>query len=436
MTTTAPFGSWTSPITSALLTSSGIGFSELHFSNGNLYWLESRPDEAGRVAVVRCPADGSPSDAIPATFNARTRAHEYGGGAYFVHGDTVFFSNFKDQRLYRQGAGRVPHAITPEPPSPGSLRYADGRVTPDGRLIICVRERHEGREAINEMVALAADGSSQPRIVLSGYDFYSFPRISLDGKQLAWTCWRHPQMPWDGTELWVGDLSPEGRISNARRVAGSAAESVFQPEWSPDGTLYFSSDRTGWWNLYAERSGKIVPVFETNAEIGGPQWLFGYSRYTLLSNDRIACIVDKNGFEELVVVDTRSGRRQTLLLPYSLFGSVRSDGGDRLFVTAASASRATEVCVVDVRHNRRRVLKSSLEMTIDSGYISEPDPIEYPTSNGLTAFALFIRQRARISKRRPARNRPCWSSVTEVRRVRQRLPSVSQCNIGRRGDLP
>ena len=390
MTTTAPFGSWKSPITSALLTSSGIGFSELHFSNGDLYWLESRPDEAGRVAIVRSGPSGSPVDAIPQTFNARTRAHEYGGGAYFVHGGTIFFSNFKDQRLYRQDAGRTPFAITPEPETAGTLRHADGRVTPDGRLIISVREKHqEGREAINEIVALPADGSSQPRIILCGYDFYSFPRIRPDGKQLAWTCWRHPQMPWDGTELWVGDLSPDGWVSSARRVAGSATESIFQPEWSADGTLYFTSDRTGWWNLYAERSGKIVPIFETNGEIGGPQWLFGYSRYALLSNDRIACIVDKNGFEEIVVVDTRSGERHSPLQPYSLYGSIRSDGGDRLFLTAASASKAAEVAVFDVRRSTTKVLKRSLELTIDAGYISEPEAIEFPTSNGLTAFALF-----------------------------------------------
>src|SRR5207248_5989669 len=132
---------------------------------------------------------------------------------YFVHGDTIFFSNFKDQRLYRQDPGSTPRPITPEPPSQGTLRYADGRVTPDGRTIICVRERHqEGREAINEIVALAADGSSQPRVLLSGYDFYSFPRISPDGQHIAWTCWRHPQMPWDGTELWIGDLAQGGWI--------------------------------------------------------------------------------------------------------------------------------------------------------------------------------------------------------------------------------
>jgi dipeptidyl aminopeptidase/acylaminoacyl peptidase len=390
MTTTASFGSWKSPITSALLTSSGIGFSEIQFSKGLIYWLESRPEEAGRVAIVRCPVNGSPVDAIPQAFNARSRVHEYGGGAYFVHNHTIFFSNFKDQRLYRQDADAAPLPITPDPPAPASLRYADGRVTPDGKTIICVRERHEeGREAINEIIAIPADGSSSPRIILSGYDFYSFPRISRDGSKLAWTCWRHPQMPWDGTELWVGALRPDGTISGERRVAGSSNESIFQPEWGPDGDLYFVSDRTGWWNLYAERSGKTVPIYEIEAEVSGPQWVFGYSRYAFLSQDRIACIVDQNGFEHVVVLGTTSNKRDRLTVPYSVFGCIQSDGADTLFFTAASSSTAAQVVVLDLRNDRPTVLKRSMTTTVDSGYISQPEPIEFPTSNGLTAFALF-----------------------------------------------
>src|SRR5262245_25527556 len=382
MTTTTPFGSWKSPISSALLTSSGIGFSELQFSNGNLYWLESRPDEAGRVVVVRCPMGGTPADPIPQGFNARTRAHEYGGGAYFVYEGTIFFSNFKDQRMWRQTASGAPDAITTEPPMPASYRYADGRVTPDGKTIICVRERHEqGREAINEIVAVPTDGRAQAKVILCGYDFYSFPRISPDGKKLAWTCWRHPQMPWDGTELWVGDLKTDGSVVDSRRIAGSAVESIFQPQWASDGSLYFVSDRTGWWNLYAERSGKTVPIFEIDAEIGVPQWLFGYSRYTLLSNRRVACIVNENGFERAVVVDTRSSRTHTLALPYSVFGSIESDGGDTLFFTVASASKAAEVSSFDLRSNQLRVLKRSLDVSIDEGYLSRPEPIEFPTAN-------------------------------------------------------
>jgi dipeptidyl aminopeptidase/acylaminoacyl peptidase len=403
--TTEGFGSWKSPITSALLTSSGIGFSELHFSSGSLYWLESRPEEGGRVSIVRCPIPGAPADAIPPGFNARTRAHEYGGGAYFVHGDTVYFSNFKDQRLYRQAGFGPLEAMTPDPPVPAGIRYADGRVTPDGKTIICVRERHEqGREAINEIVAMPAAGSAPPKIIVEGYDFYSFPRISGDGKHLAWTCWRHPQMPWDGTELWVADLSIDGSVSNSRRIAGSTTESIFQPAWGPDGSLYFISDRTDWWNLYSERNGSIEPVFTINAEIGVPQWLFGYTRYAFLSGGRIACIINEDGFEHIVVMDKASNKRQ-LTLPYSSFGSIASDGGDTLFLAAAGTSRAAEVTAVDLKTNVVRVLRRSLEITIDGGYLSDPEPIEFPTANHQKAHALFYPPRNRDFAA-PAGSRP------------------------------
>src|SRR5437016_7514695 len=369
----ASYGSWKSPITSTLLTSAGIGFSELQFSNGELYWLESRPDEAGRVAIVRSSTNGKITDAIPAPFNARTRVHEYGGGAYCVHGHTIFFSNFKDQRLYRQEPNEQPQAITEQTAVAGSLRYADGRVTPDGNWIICVRERHEaGREAINEIISLPVNSTNGARVIVEGYDFYSFPRISPDGRYLAWTCWRHPQMPWDGTELWVGELTNNGSIANTRHVAGSASESIFQPEWSPDGTLYFVSDRTGWCNLYAERREKVVPVLEIDAEIGVPQWLFGYSRYAFLSNRRAACVYDKNGMEHLAIIDLHSNQREILPVPYTVFGSITSDGDDTLFVAAASPTKAAEVAALEVRGGKVRVLKRSLNVEIDPDYFSQP----------------------------------------------------------------
>jgi dipeptidyl aminopeptidase/acylaminoacyl peptidase len=389
MTTTAPFGSWKSPITSGLLTSSGIGLSELQFSKGSLCWLESRPEEAGRVVVVRCPLNSTSVDAIPQGFNVRTRVHEYGGGSYLADGDKIFFSNFKDQRLYRQEATGIPQPITPESSIPGGFRYADARMTPDGKTIICVRERHEeGREAINEIVAMPVDGSAEPRIILEGYDFYSFPRISRDGKKLAWTCWRHPQMPWDGTELWVGDLNSDASVSNLRHVAGSATESIFQPEWAPDGTLYFISDRTGWWNLYSEQEGKIVAVLEIDAEIGVPQWVFGYTRYVFLSNKRVAGIVNSNGLEHILVLEG-AGQPRRLALPYSVFASIQSDDEDTLFFAAAAPSKAAEIASLDLRSNRLQVLKRSLDIAIDDSYLSAPEPIEFPTSHGRTAFALF-----------------------------------------------
>ena len=302
----------------------------------------------------------------------------------------MFFSNFTDQRLYRQEPGGEPKPITPAPPAPASMRYADGRVTPDGRTIVCVRERHEqGREAINEIVTLPADGSSEPRVILSGYDFYSFPRISPDGRRLAWTCWRHPQMPWDGSELWVGDLSGDGTITNCRHVAGSNSESVFQPEWSADGTLFFISDATGWWNLYADRNGKAVPIFQAEAEVGVAQWLFGYSRYAFLSGGRVACIYSQNGLDYLALVDTGSQHVDILKIPYTTMGHIESDGADTLYFAGASPSRAPEVVALEGASGRTRTLKSSLDVAIDPEYFSEPEPIEFPTSNGLTAFALF-----------------------------------------------
>jgi dipeptidyl aminopeptidase/acylaminoacyl peptidase len=383
--TIAPYGSWPSPITSALLTSAGITFSELQFSNGRLYRLESRPDEAGRVVLI-----SNSTDVTPKPFNVRTRVHEYGGGAYFLHGDTVFFTNFADQRLYRRDPDGEPKPITPAPPAPASLRHADGRVTPDGRTIICVRERHEqGREAINEIIALPADGSGEPRIILSGYDFYSFPRVSPDCRRLAWTCWRHPQMPWDATELWVGDLSADGTVTNRRQVAGGNAESIFQPAWNADGTLFFISDATGWWNLYAEQNGKVVPIFEVEAEVGLPQWLFGYSRYAFLSGDRLACIYSKDGLDYLAVVDTTSKNVHVLKVPYTTMSYIESDGADTLYLVGASPSKAPEVVTVEVVSERTRTLKRSLDVAIDPEHFSEPEPIEFPTSNESTAFALF-----------------------------------------------
>jgi dipeptidyl aminopeptidase/acylaminoacyl peptidase len=323
-------------------------------------------------------------------------------GSMCVHDDTIFFSNFRDQRLYRIESSGSIQPITFDPPVPGSVRYADGRVTPDGKTIICVQEHHgKGREAINGIVAIPTDGRTQVRIILAGADFYSSPRISADGKKLAWICWSHPQMPWDGSELWVGDLMSDGWVSNLRCIAGSTHESIFQPEWAPDGSLYFISDRTGWWNLYAARENAerkrdsaqhqetIAAVFDVNAEIGIPQWVFGQKRYAFLGDGRVACIVAQNAFEHIVVVNPRSQRHERLQLPYSAIASIDSDDADTLFVAGASTSQASEVAAFDLRSSQLRVLKRSLDVAIDPGYISEAEAIEFPTANGNSAFGLF-----------------------------------------------
>ncbi|MGH7888450.1 MAG: TolB family protein, partial [Candidatus Binatia bacterium] len=244
------YGSWKSPVTADLVASSEIGLEQVRFDGEDIYWIERRAQEGGRKVIVRRTADGIITDITPSGFNARTRVHEYGGGDYAVSNGTIIFSNFTDQRLYLQQLGKESAPLTPQ----AALRYADGQFDRRRNLLFSVREDHTaGREAANAIVRVNFHGEDAGEIVVSGSDFYSSPRLSPDGSQLAWLMWNHPNMPWDGTELWVGKLAGEGSVIEKENIAGGEDESICQPEWSPDGTLHFVSDRTGWWNLYRWR---------------------------------------------------------------------------------------------------------------------------------------------------------------------------------------
>ena len=270
---TAPFGTWKSPITARMMTEGAVGIGSPRVDGESLYWLESRPSEAGRTVLVRRTASGAVTDLTPAPFNVRTRAHEYGGGALGVRNGVVVFANFADQCVYRLDEGAAPRPITPE----GPLRYADFDLDASARRAVCVREDHRNDgEPANTLVTLDLEGNGdEGRVVASGADFYAAPRLSPDGRQLAWLSWDHPNMPWDGTFLWLADIAVDGALTNARRVAGGANISVFQPEWSPDGTLHFVDDSTGWWNLYRWRNGTPEPLCPRQAEFGLPLWQFG-----------------------------------------------------------------------------------------------------------------------------------------------------------------
>lgn len=388
MARVAPYGSWRSPITSALVATGQVSLGQIHVAGHTIHWTEGRPAEGGRSVVCRLER-GQVIDVTPPGFNARTRVHEYGGGAYFVHGSSVYFSNFSDQRLYRQDPGRAPRPITPEPILPAGQRYADGAVTPDGRLIICVRETHrEGREAVNEIVALPVDGSAAPWPLASGFDFYSFPRVSPDGGRLAWTCWNHPQMPWDGTEVWVAAISPDWALSEVRRVAGGLEESIFQPEWSPEGILHFVSDRTGWWNLYREEHDVVRPVAPVEAELGVPQWAFGFSTYAFLGDGRTACIYGREGIRHLgLIAPGRSGIEEPSA-PYTDLAYLRAIGGRLVFVGAGPVA-LPQVALLDPAGGPPEVLRCSLDLEVDPRFYSPARPVEFPTEGGLSAHALF-----------------------------------------------
>ncbi len=389
----APYGTWRSPVSAELLAGAGISLSYLQTHGDSVYWVEGRPLEQGRYVIVQRRADGTISDVTPPGYNARTMVHEYGGGIYLVDRQTVYFANFTDQRLYRQdiqdaGYG-APQPITPEPPQPRSLRYADGRVTPDGQQLICVRERHEADGmVINELVILPTDGAAAPTIIAEGYDFYAAPRINPAGTQVAWLSWNHPLLPWDGTELWVADLAADGTLHQQRHVAGSADEAICQPEWAADGTLTFVSDRTNWWNLYQEHAGEIVAVAPMAAEFGRPHWTFGPSYYTFRPDGQIAAIYSQEGIDHLVIIAPASGEQRAVPSEYTALHGVRALG-DQLWLIAGSPTSGATVIQLDPATGQTTAVRHGYTHDVDPAFFATPEPFAFPTENDLTAHAIY-----------------------------------------------
>jgi dipeptidyl aminopeptidase/acylaminoacyl peptidase len=384
----APYGSWKSPITSDLIVEGSVGLSQPLFEGDHIYWLEMRPKEAGRNVIIRRNADGSFTDVNPPPFNARTRVHEYGGGDYVISDGIAYFSNFSDQRLYRQIGQGTPEPLT----APGEIRYADACMDQQRGRLICVCEEHTrvGAEAMNSIVAVSTEPANDHGTVLvAGNDFYSSPRISSDGTQLAWLTWNHPNMPWDGCELWVGEFGEDGKMASIRWVAGGAAESIFQPEWSPDGVLYFASDRSGWWNL--ERitaDGGIENVCQSKAELGMPQWIFAMSSYAFASPETIVCSHIDQGVSTLATVDVQSGKLTPIDCPYTDIQFIRAANGQAVF-RGGSPTDVVAIVKFDVGTGEFELLRRSNDLEVYPRYFSVPRAIEFPTEGGLTAHGFF-----------------------------------------------
>jgi dipeptidyl aminopeptidase/acylaminoacyl peptidase len=402
MAQTAPYGSWKSPLSAERAVAAGIGLGDVSFDGDSTLWQESRPAEKGRNVLMRRDPDGTLQELMPAPWNARSRVHEYGGRAYLMHAGVLFFSHFADQRLYRVDPGQSPRPITPET----ALRYADLCADARRGLLWGVREDHRaGGEPRNTLIALQAEGDAEGgRVVAEGQDFYAAPRLCPDGTQLAWLSWKHPDMPWDGCELWLAEVDDAGRPHGARRLAGSRDEAVQQPLWSPDGRLHFISDRSGWWNLYRLGRDGVEALCPMEAEFGQPMWNFGLATYGFASTQRLVCSFISNAVSRLAVLDTATKALRTIDTPFSSIGNL-AVSGERVLFTGASPLQAASVCLLQLGDGRIETLRRGSTLDADPAYSSLPEAIEFPTAGGLSAHAFYYPPRNR-DFRAPAGERP------------------------------
>lgn len=383
--TPAPFGSWPSPVTAEMIAGATIRLDQVALRGADILWTEGRPQEQGRNVLVRRRADGTLEDLNPAPFNVRTRAHEYGGGAFVALADDVVFSHYDDQQLYRLDAAGEVHPLTRDP----HQRYADAVLDAARQRLIAVREDHRAGDidAVATLVSIALD-TGVVEVLVQGHDFFSSPALSPDGRRLAWLGWDHPNMPWDGTELWLADVGADGTLGVPRRVAGGANESIFQPAWSPRGELHFVSDRSGWWNLYRLRGDAVQPLHPMAAEFGAPQWAFGMSMYGFDGRGRIVCTYQQDGWSRLATLDPDSGGFEVVPTPFCAIDGLRI-GDDFAVFVGATPTQASALVRLDLRTRAHEVLRASSTAQVDAAYLAIAEPIGFPTEGGLEAHAFF-----------------------------------------------
>ncbi len=370
------FGSWVSPIKADFIASGQINIGQIEIDGKQIYWNESRPYEEGRNVIATRDSGGNIVDIIPPPYNARSRVHEYGGGSFTVKDGFVYFSNFEDQRLYfRSKEGKI-KPLTAN----CSSHYADLIVDTNHRRIICIREEHRSSEAepVNSIVSISLENSNDVRTLIGGNDFYSSPRLSPDGEKLAYLTWNHPQMPWDGTELWIAAVKPDGTLGRKEKVAGGIEESIFQPEWSPDNFLYFISDRNNWWNLYRFKNGKIEPTFLLEADFGVPAWIFRLSTYDFYSKDKIVCSYTRNGEWYLAILNPETKDLHPIETKFTDISFLKTTD-ENLIMNAASPLEPVSLLSLNLDTKKIGILRSSFDVPIHSDYISIPEPLSFPS---------------------------------------------------------
>ncbi len=373
------YGSWQSPITAESILADAVSLGDIYIDREDLYWLEARPQEKGRNVLVRKDVNGKIEDITPTGFNVRTRVHEYGGGAVLIQDGVIYFSNDSDQCIYRQLLGEAPQLLTPY----SSRRYADFVLDKYNNRLLSVVEEHIGQK-VNNYIASIDIYSGEVIPLLEGYDFYYSPRLSPDGKFLAWLSWNHPFMPWDAAALF---LAPLDDLNNFICLAGGENESICEPRWFSDGELYFVSDRHNWWNLYSYSfSTGIKSLYPMEAEFGYPHWVFGLSNYGFTNDNQIVCSYSQNGSWHLATIDPKTGYFSPVDSPYTNISSLQVHL-DQVFFLGGSPNQPTGIIKLDLSTKKIETIKLSSSLKIDEEYLSEPEAISFATSNGETAHA-------------------------------------------------
>jgi dipeptidyl aminopeptidase/acylaminoacyl peptidase len=386
----APYGEWKSPFPISLLTAGVVRLDEPDAADGVRWWLEERPQEGGRAALIRREPAGTETRLTPEGFNVRSRVHEYGGAPYVVDGDIVVVSDFATGRLHRIVAPGELEPLTPD----RDWRFADLVLDRGRNRLIAVREDHDPDtlsrhgEAENAIVGIDIE-TGEVSVLIEGADFLAAPRLSPDGCRLAWLEWRHPNLPWDGTELRVADVGADGSIGEAQTVAGSASDWISQPRWSPDGRLHFVAETSGWMNIYFLGDGQHQAVAPLDAEFAGPDWRFGNTTYDFLGDGSIVAIARSGGRDRLYRIEPGSESATEIEVPFTEIRGLRADG-DRIVLRAASPTVAAAIGELDPTTGAWTVLRrSTIGEDFDPADVSVPRLVEFPTTGERTAFGLY-----------------------------------------------
>lgn len=381
MTQIIPYGFWPSPISSDQLTAQSVRYSDVKLFQGKLYWIETRPNEKGRSVLV-CSDNQQQFEPLDSTNNLRTRAQEYGGSCYCLAENCIYFVNNDDQAIYEFD---IKHNFQKCISPAGNFRYADLLFDAKYQRLICIRETiNDHHFPITEIISIHLH-SKKISILASGNDFYSNPQISPCGQFLSYLTWNHPQMPWDGSLCYQAKLNTNGEIESTILVAGSDHESIFQPQWSPDGELFFVSDRNNWWNIYAWNGSNARCIYKMDAEFATPQWVFGMSTYGFLNSQEIFCCYNRKGKWSLARININTSSFTSIDSDFCDIQSIAAEKECAAFI-AASATRSSQVFLFTANQIEAVTENKS---TLDPNDIAIAQPIEFPTSDGEQAYGFF-----------------------------------------------